>query len=263
MSLIGCSKKNVQSNKPIEPVKPVQVKDMNTNDIIFSAQLNFRTDYNESLEDEINNSFSEKPRKLWVRDNRISCQIQISKHGYNFLTFISDEFLSDNQIKNRKEIYNGVLTKRTEYWKRVNDVPTVFPEPLDPKLIKEYASYLITKLENTDKSKYVWQVWSDFHHPEDNYKGKYCRFTTYNTNPTYPEYDETKKDHCLVSTVNGGEFLEWIQLTDKKIIKGDRIELEARKIYMDEIMYETAKEIIKLCDLAIKYNLTLNKVNDV
>ena len=265
-SLFGCSKKSVQSNKQIDTSKPkqsIESINMNTDDIIFSAQLNFRSDYIESLERDIKGSFNEKPRKLWVRDNRISCQIQISKHGYNFLNYISDEFLNDNQIENRIEIYEGVLIKRSEYWERVNDVPTVFPEPIDPKLVKEYAIYLVSKLEKTNKEKYVWQVWSDFHHPEDNYKGKYCRFTTYNTNPTYPEYDETKKDHCLVSTVNGGEFVEWIELTDKQIIKGERIELEARKIYMDEVMYETAKEIIKLCDLAIKYNLTLNKINDV
>ena len=257
---ISCTTKKVQ-NKTAK--KEIDAINMNSDQIIFSAQLNFKADYLESLEKEIKNTFDEEPRKLWVRDNRISCQIQISKHGYNFLTYLSDDFINDNQIKNRAEIYNGVLVKRSEYWKRVDDVPTCFPEPIDPNLVKEYANYLVNKLQNTDESKYVWQVWSEFHHPEDNYKGKYCRFTTYNTNPTYPEYDETKKDHCLVSTVNGGEIVEWIKLTDKQIIKGDRIELEARKIYLDKVMLETSKEIIKLCELAIKYNLTINKVNDV
>ena len=264
LTIIRCSNENVEKERTVDLIQQAHTNEpvkMNADDIIFSGQLNFRSDYNESLVNEIKDAFSGKPRKIWVRDNRVTCQIQISKHGYNFLTYLADEFLKDRQVENRGEVYNGLLTKRAEYWKRVNDIPTVFPEPIDPKIVKEYADYLVSKLEKIDKSKYVWQVWSDFHHPEDNYKGKYCRFTTYNTNPTYPEYDETKKDHCLVSTVNGGEFVEWIKLTDKMIIKGDRIELEARKIYMDKVMYETAKEIIKLCDLALKYNLKINRVS--
>ena len=228
--------------------------------IIPCNNINFNTK-NKNIITRLKATFDEKSDYFSIGEERILCQIPTFAFG-NFLLSHKLEVVNDSIDINIKEYSEKVLYKNTEIWKRVEDKPTrVFYESINPKQLIPFLDFVIKS--KTDSTNYVWSLESEFHHPEDNYNGVYCKFTTSHTNPKWDwEFNSEKKDFCKVSERYKDEAIEWIPLEEGKIIKGDRISLTARKIYIDEKMKEMAVVLKKACLIAIEFELELSKDND-
>lgn len=229
--------------------------------IIISQNINFHTQ-NEEVFESLRKVFGATSDYYSKGEHGIICQIPTYSFGYYLLDYNIDSIAQ--LIGNQKiaKYYQNVLSKRSEEWKRIGDKPTrIFFDSINPKEVITYLDYIIN--QQIDSSKYVWVLESPTYHPEDNYKGLYCTFSTSHSNPKWDlEYNLEKKDFCKVSERYKDEAIEWIPLTEGKEIKGDKITLTAKKIYIDEKLKDLAILLKKMCEIAIEFNLELSKDND-
>jgi len=229
--------------------------------IIVSQNLNFKTQ-NELVFEKLRNVFGASTDYYSIGEHGIICQVPTFSFGYYLLDYNIDSFVQKMKSDELSNYYKNVLVKQAEVWQRVNDKPTrVSYEAIQPQ---ELVNYLRLILDNKiDSTKYVWTLENPLHHPEDNYKGLYSKFTTSHSNPKWDwEYNAEKKDYCKVSERYSDIPIEWIQLIDGKEIKGDSITLIAKKIYIDQKMKELATFLKILCEVAIEFKLELSKDND-
>lgn len=234
---------------------------INIDSIIVSNNINFRTD-NELVLSNLIECFGESSDYYSKGEHGIICQLPTQAFGHFLLSYKIEKYCFIIDKLKIKKYSENVLYKNTEGWKRVNDIATrVYYEPINPKDLLIFLDYIIDI--EIDSTNYVWILESPYHHPEDNYKGLYCKFTTSHSNPKWDwEYNAEKKDFCKVSERYKDEPIEWIPLVEGKEIKGERITLVAKKVFIDEKMKEMAKVLKNACEIAIKYNLELSKDND-
>ena len=234
---------------------------INTDSVIVSNNINFITD-NELVLIRLKTYFGELSDYYSERQHGIICQVPTQAFGHFLLNYNLEKIsLKIDKLKIKKYAKN-ILYKNAEVWKRIDDKPTrIYYDPINPRDLLIFLDYIIDN--EIDSTNYVWILESPYHHPEDNYNGFYCKFTTSHSNPKWDwEYIAEKKDFCKVSERYKEEPIEWIPLFEGKEIKGDRITLVAKKIFIDEKMKELAKALKKACEIAIEFNLEFSKDND-
>jgi len=229
--------------------------------IIQASNISFKTDNPKVLDDliiEFGNNFDICGKS----EHGIFCRIPVFTFGYDILTHKIDIIKKHFSETELKGYYDDVLYKQNDGWKRINDKATrIMFEPINIELLKSYLNHLLTL--PIDSNNYVWVLENQLHHPEDYYKGLYCKFTTSHSNPKWDwEYNHEKKDYCMVSERYKDEPIEWIKLEDGKEIKGDKITLISKKVIIDIKINEFAILILKAIKVAEKYDLKISKNGD-
>lgn len=229
--------------------------------IIVSQNINFHTQ-NEQVFKRLREVFGASSDYYSKNEHKIICQLPTISFGYYLLDNNIDLIVKSIGTLKIAKYYQNVLSKKTEEWKRIDDKPTrIFYDSINPKEITAYLDYIIN--QQIDSTKYVWILDSPIYHPEDNYKGLYCKFSTSHSNPKWDwEFNLEKKDFCKVTEKYKDEAVEWIPLAEGKEIKADKITLTAKKIYIDEKLKDLAISLKKMCEIAIEFNLELSKDND-
>ena len=229
--------------------------------IIVSQNINFHTQ-NEQVLERLKKVFGATSDYYSKGEHGIICQVPTFSFGYYLLDYNIDSIVQLIGTQKIDKYYQNVLSKRTEEWKRIDDKPTrIFFDSINPKELVTYLDYIINL--RVDSTIYVWILESPIYHPEDNYKGLYCKFSTSHSNPQWDwEFNLEKKDFCKVTERYKDEAIEWIPLSEGKEIKGDKITLTAKKIFIDEKLKELATLLKKMCEIAIEFNLDLSKDSD-
>lgn len=229
--------------------------------IIICQNINFKT-RNELVLEKLKKIFGATSDYYSKGEHGIICQVPTSSFGYYLVDYNLDTIAKLMGSEHLVKYYQDVLVKKTEVWERVNDKPTrVFYESIDPSELLKYLTYILNL--KVDSTKYIWILESPGYHPEDDYKGLSCKFSTTHSNPKWDwEFNSEKKDYCKVTERYKDEAIEWIPLIEGKEIKGDKITLTAKKIFIDENMKELAILLKYLCEVAVEFNLELSKDND-
>ncbi len=249
LSFFGCS-----SNKSLNSI-------IEKDKIIISRNIGFETK-NKLVYERLKNVFGEDSDYIYEDKDRVLCQIPTFIWGHNLLEHKLDLIYKIIGEKKIRSYYYNVLLKKVEEWEMVNNAGTrVTYDPIKPEELLIYLNHLLE--QEDDLTNYVWYLDSSKYNPEDYYKGVYCKFTTLHTNPVWEfDFNKEKRDYCKVSERYEDNVIDWIPLTEGKIIKGENITLTAKKIHIDKIIRKHAEQIIKMCKIAIEYNLELTKDND-
>ena len=231
------------------------------NYIITASNISFKSDNPKVLDDliiEFGNNFDICGKS----EHGIFCRIPVNPFGFNILTHKIDIIKTKFSEIELKEYYEKVLYRQNDGWQRINDkaTRTVF-EPIKAESLKAYLNLLLET--PIDTNNYVWVLENQFHHPQDTYKGLFCKFTTDHSNPNWDwEYKHDKRDYCMVSERYKDEPIEWIKLEDGKEIKGDNITFIAKKIIIDIKINELVQQLLKAIKVAEKYGIEISKNGD-
>ena len=195
-------------------------------------------------------------------EHGVFCRIPVYPFGFDILTHKIETIKSKFSESELRDYYDKVLYRQNDGWQRINDKATrIVFEPINIELFKAYLNFLLKM--PIDTNNYVWVLENQFHHPEDNYKGLYCKFTTSHSNPKWDwEYNHDKRDYCMVSERYKDEPIEWIKLEEGKEIKGEKITFVAKKIIIDIKINELIEKLLKMIKIAEKYNLQISKNGD-